>query len=80
MEFANKDPRLQEISIQAAKEGCQKGFEENWLKRIEDYNEEYILKQVREAKIIKQLSEIMIALTRSLDLLIKTTQQKIKNI
>ena len=35
---------------------------------------------MREGKNIKQLSEIMIALTRSFDLFMKTTQQEIENI
>ena len=35
---------------------------------------------MREAKNIKQLSEIIIALTRSFDLFMKTTQQEIENI
>ena len=80
MAFSNKDPRikLQEIPIQAAKERRQKGFAENRQKRIEDNHEENIVNQVREAKNIKQLSEKMIALTRSLVYLWEPLNRKSK--
>ena len=48
--------------------------------QTEDYEEENLIKQVKEVKNIKQLEDIVLALTKSVNALIRNSQQEIENI
>ena len=54
--------------------------EKRFETQTEDYEEENLIKQVKEVKNIKQLADIVLALTKSVNALIRNSQQEIENI
>ena len=84
------DPRmrLQNIQIDKAKIRRHQNFMNNRIQRkekrlktqTEDHEGENLIKQVKEVKNIKQLADIVLALTKSVNALIRNFQQEIENI
>ena len=84
MEIPQNDPRikLQDIPVSQAKERRQKGFKD---KRMNAYNEEVmednkLLKQIKEAKDFKGISEIVANLIKMVCAYMENTQKEIENI
>ena len=79
-EISQNDPRikLQDILVSQVKERRQKGFKD---KRMNTYSEDNkLLKQIKEAKDFKEISEIVANLIKMVSAYMKNTQKEIENI